>query len=167
MLRLTLRSVVFLMIVLIASGCHPARLHHYWEASPQRTPVPARQVIQTEDAPAPIGPYSQAIRAGGTIYTSGQIGLDPVTGELADGIEAQTRQALANLTAILTAAGVGPSDVVKATIYLTDLNDFTTVNAIYGELFTEAPPARSTVQVAALPRGALVEIEFVVMAARR
>ena len=124
-------------------------------------PAAPRRVVQTEQAPAPSGPYSQAIVAGPFIFTSGQIGLDPATGELADGVEAQTQQALANLTAILAAGGAGPADVVKATVYLADMDDYAAVNAVYGEVFATAPPARSTVQVAALPRSARVMIDLV------
>lgn len=120
-----------------------------------------RQTINTTAAPAAIGPYSQAVRAGDYIFTSGQIGLDPLTGRLVEGVEAQTRQALANLAVILQAAGATFEDVVKTTIFLTDMGDFQTVNMIYASEFAADPPARSTVQVAALPRRALVEIEMV------
>ena len=123
-----------------------------------------RAVVRTDAAPAPIGPYAQAIRAGELIYTSGELGLDPATGNLAEGVEAQARQALANLDAILTAAGSSPADVVKTTIYLADINDFVAVNKIYAEVFKDAPPARSTVQVAALPRDARVMIDIVAVA---
>lgn len=123
----------------------------------------SREVIATADAPAAIGPYSQAIKAGGFVFTAGQLGLDPATGKLAEGVEAQTRQALANLKAILAAAGSSPAQVVKTTIFLADLADFAKVNAIYAEVFDAAPPARSTVQVAALPSSARVEIEAVAL----
>lgn len=116
----------------------------------------------TDAAPAAIGPYSQAVSADGWLYTSGQIGLDPKTGALVPGgFDAQTRQALANLTAVLASAGCSFRDVVKATIYLTDMADFPVLNAIYGEVLTGHRPARSTVQAAALPKGALVEIDLV------
>ena len=120
-----------------------------------------RKVISTSQAPAAIGPYSQAIRSGNLLFASGQLGLDPATGNLVEGIEAQTRQALANLQAVLAAAGGGVANVVKTTIFLADMADFATVNAIYGEVFRHEPPARSTVQVAALPKGGLVEIEVI------
>lgn len=120
-----------------------------------------RKVISTSQAPAAIGPYSQAIRSGNLLFASGQLGLDPATGNLVEGIEAQTRQALANLQAVLAAAGGGVGNVVKTTIFLADMADFATVNAIYGEVFRHEPPARSTVQVAALPKGGLVEIEVI------
>jgi 2-iminobutanoate/2-iminopropanoate deaminase len=122
-----------------------------------------RTVIHTPNAPAAIGPYSQAIRAGNFLFASGQLGLDPASGNLAEGIEAQTRQALANLQAVLAEAGGSVDDVVKTTIFLADLGHFATVNALYGEVFKHEPPARSTVQVAALPKGGLVEIEIVAM----
>lgn len=118
--------------------------------------------VQTVAAPAAIGPYSQAIRAGAFLYCSGQIPLDPVSGELvAGGIAEQTEQVMKNMTGVLTAAGLNFARVVKTTIFLTDLGDFATVNTIYGRHFGAVPPARSTVQVAALPRGAAVEIECI------
>ena len=120
-----------------------------------------RKIISTSNAPAAIGPYSQAVQAGEYIFTAGQAGLDPATGALREGIEAQTTQTMDNLAAVLAAAGATFADVVKTTIFLTDLADFGTVNAIYGARFGQFPPARSTVQVAALPKGALVEIEMV------
>jgi len=120
-----------------------------------------RTVIHTTNAPAAIGPYSQAVRAGKFLFASGQLGLDPASGNLAEGIEAQTRQALANLQAVLAEAGGSVDNVVKTTIFLADLGQFAAVNALYGEVFTHEPPARSTVQVAALPKGGLVEIEIV------
>jgi 2-iminobutanoate/2-iminopropanoate deaminase len=121
-----------------------------------------KKAIATNRAPAAIGPYSQAIEVGGWLFLSGQIPLDPLSGQLVDsGIEDQTCQVLANLEAVLAAAGVDFSSVVKTTIYLTDLADFAAVNAIYGKAFPAAPPARATVQVAALPKGALVEIDCI------
>jgi 2-iminobutanoate/2-iminopropanoate deaminase len=122
----------------------------------------ARTAIHTEHAPAAIGPYSQAIRAGQLIFASGQIALDPRTGEMAQGgVEAQTRQVLANLAAVLEAGGATLADVVKTTIYLVDLEDFQKVNAIYAEHFPGIAPARATVQVSRLPRNALVEIDAI------
>jgi 2-iminobutanoate/2-iminopropanoate deaminase len=116
----------------------------------------------TDLAPAAIGPYSQAVSVGGWLYTSGQIGLDPKTGELVSGgFEAQAKQVLANLKAVLASAGCTFSDVVKATIYVADLASFATLNALYGEALGDHRPARSTVQAAALPKGALVEIDLV------
>ncbi len=125
----------------------------------------SKQIISTDGAPAAIGPYSQAVRAGGFVFLSGQIPLDPATGQMVEGdIEAQTRRVMANLEAVLTAAGTTFDRVVRATIYLTDLGDFAKVNAIYGEKFAKDPPARATVQVAALPKGAHVEIDLVAIA---
>ncbi|HYO49179.1 MAG TPA: RidA family protein [Chloroflexia bacterium] len=122
-----------------------------------------RQRIQTDNAPAAIGPYSQAIKVGNFVYTAGQVGLDPATGDLvAGGIKEQTRQALNNITAVLDAAGCSPSDVVKTTVFIMDMADFGAMNEVYAGVFgTDDPPARSTVQVAGLPRGARVEIECV------
>lgn len=122
-----------------------------------------RTAIRTTEAPAAIGPYSQAIRSGDLLFTSGQIPLDPATGVLIDGdITAQTRRVMENLSAVLAAAGASFADVVKTTIFLVDLADFAAVNAVYGERFASAPPARSTVQVARLPKEARVEIEMIV-----
>lgn len=118
--------------------------------------------IFAEGAPAALGPYSHAKRAGNYIFLSGQAGLDPATGTLVEGgIEAQTRRTLDNLGLVLKAAGCTFSDVVKTTIFLKDMNDFAVVNRIYGEYFKGEYPARSTVQVAGLPKNALVEIEFI------
>lgn len=121
-----------------------------------------KQIIQTENAPRAIGPYSIAVRVGDFVYTSGQIGLDPQSGVMVTGgIEAETRQVLTNLKAVVEAAGLTLQDVVKTTVFLKDMGDFAAMNAIYAEFFKENPPARSAVQVAALPKGALVEIEAV------
>lgn len=120
------------------------------------------EVIATDKAPEAIGPYSQAIRSGDLVFCSGQIALDPATGVLVgEDIESQTLQVLKNLRAVLAVRGLDLSDIVKTTIFLVDLNDFSKVNAIYGEEFNEHKPARSTVQVAGLPRGALIEIECI------
>ena len=122
-----------------------------------------KKAIETVAAPKAIGPYSQAIEAGGFLYVSGQVPLNPETGKLAgEGIEEQTRQVLANLGAIIGAAGAGFDDVVKTTIFLTDLSHFAKVNEIYGGSFKPPFPARATIQVSALPLGAKVEIEAVV-----
>ena len=123
----------------------------------------SRVAVATKHAPAAVGPYSQAIVAGGLIFSSGQLGLIPETGKLPVGIEAQTRQVLANLGSVLEAAGSTMDQVVKTTIFLVDMNDFATVNAIYADAFSTVPPARSTVQVAALPLGGLVEIEAIAL----
>jgi 2-iminobutanoate/2-iminopropanoate deaminase len=120
------------------------------------------QPISSDDAPAAIGPYSQAVTAGGLLFTAGQIALDPATGKIVEGgIVEQTKRVLANLSAVLAAAGASWNDVVKTTIYLVELADFSTVNDLYGQHLGPARPARSTVQVAALPRGALVEIDAI------
>jgi 2-iminobutanoate/2-iminopropanoate deaminase len=118
--------------------------------------------VSTERAPAAIGPYSQGIVAGGFLFTAGQIALDPSTGQLVGGdCVAQTERVLANLSAVLAEAGARWEDVVKTTVFLVDLNDFPRVNEVYGRALGAARPARSTVQVAALPRGALVEIDAI------
>lgn len=120
------------------------------------------EIISTDLAPKAIGPYSQAIELGNLVFTSGQIPLDPVTGELvAGGIEAQTRQVFVNLRAVLLAAGTELEKTVKATVFLADLNDFAAMNAVYAEAFGTARPARSTVQVARLPRDARIEIDLI------
>lgn len=120
------------------------------------------RIIQTDAAPAAIGPYSQATIAGGFLFTAGQIPLDAVSGELITGdVQAQTRQVLANLAAVLAAAGASWADVVKTTVFLTDMGDFPAFNEIYAATFGDARPARSTVQVSALPRGVSVEVELV------
>ena len=121
----------------------------------------SRQAISTGGAPAAIGPYSQPIRSGDMVFCSGQLGLDPVSGELVEGVEAQAERALRNLQSVLDAAGLGFDDVVKTTIFLADIGDFAAVNAVYARFMPDPPPARSTVQVAALPKGGLVEIEAI------
>jgi 2-iminobutanoate/2-iminopropanoate deaminase len=124
-----------------------------------------KKIISTSDAPAAVGPYSQAVRVGSTIYCAGQIPLDPKTGQIVSGgIDVQTRRVLDNVAAVLRVEGLSFEDVVKSTIFLTDLGDFQTVNEIYGSYFKEAPPARSTVQVPALPKGARIEIEVIAVA---
>jgi 2-iminobutanoate/2-iminopropanoate deaminase len=119
-------------------------------------------VIHSDQAPKAIGPYTQARRVGDLIYTAGQLGLDPASGNLVEGgIEAETRQVWANLTAVLEAAGSDLSHVAKTTVFMADLGEFAKMNAVYAEFFPESAPARSTVQVAALPKGGRVEIECV------
>jgi 2-iminobutanoate/2-iminopropanoate deaminase len=126
--------------------------------------TPQREVLLASGAPQPIGPYSVGIRAGGMVYASGSIGVDPATGELvAGGIEAETRQALTNLTAVLAAGGSDASLAVKTTVFLADLDDYPKMNSVYAEFFPQAPPARSAVGVARLPKGAAVEIEAIAM----
>lgn len=121
-----------------------------------------REVVESKDAPKPIGPYSQAIKAGGFVFCAGQIALDPATGQLAPGdIAAQTERVLKNLSAVLAAAGTDLDHAVKTTVFLKNISDFPAMNEVYGRYFKTAPPARSTVGAAALPRDALVEIEVV------
>lgn len=122
------------------------------------------QVIVTDKAPAAIGPYAQAVKAAGLLFCSGQIALDPASGEMVQGtVEDETRQVMKNLRGVLEAASIGFDRVVKTTIYLTDMTDFPVVNQVYGSFFTELKPARATVGVAALPRGARVEVEAVAL----
>lgn len=124
----------------------------------------SRTVVATPLAPAAIGPYSQAIAAGGWVFASGQIPIDPATGNLVEsGVREETARVLANLQAVLQAAGTSLDHVVKTTIFLTDLRDFAAVNEVYGQHFGASPPARATVQVAGLPRGARVEIEAIAL----
>lgn len=121
--------------------------------------------VKTDKAPTAIGPYSQGIIANGFLFSAGQIALDPATGQIVDGgITPQTERVMQNLDAVLSAAGLGWGDVVRTTVYLHDMADFPTVNEIYGRLIGDARPARSTVQVTALPRGGLVEIDLVAAA---
>jgi 2-iminobutanoate/2-iminopropanoate deaminase len=124
-----------------------------------------KKIISTSEAPAAIGPYSQAVRSGNFLFCSGQIPLDPKSGQIvADDIATQTRRVLDNVGAVLKAEGVSFENIVKTTIFLTDLGDFQTVNETYGSYFQQQPPARSTVQVSALPKGAKVEIEVIAVA---
>ena len=123
-----------------------------------------REPVQTDKAPAAIGPYSQAIRAGGFVFASGQIPIDPATGEFVQGgIAEQTEQVLKNLAAVLEAAGSGLDRIVKTTVFLADMKEFAQMNEVYAKYFTAAPPARATVAVAGLPRDARVEIEVVAL----
>ena len=124
-----------------------------------------KQIVATDEAPRAIGPYSQAVIAGGMVFASGQIPLDPRTGEfVAGGIREQTEQVMRNLSAVLGAAGSGLGRVLKATVYLADMADFAEMNEVYGSYFREEPPARSTVQAARLPRDARVEIDVIALA---
>jgi len=126
------------------------------------------EVVITANAPAPVGPYNQAVKAGGVLYCSGQIALDPSTGLMvgAGDVEAETRQVLSNLQAVLEAGGSSPGQVLRTTVFLADLGDFARVNAIYAELFSDGvSPARACVEVAALPKGARVEIDCIALAA--
>lgn len=128
------------------------------------SPAPSLEAVVTAAAPAPVGPYNQAVKAGGLLFCSGQIALDPATGEMVGSgdVEAETRQVLANLQAVLAAAGGSPQQVVRTTVFLTDLADFAKVNALYAEVFgAGVSPARACVQVAALPKGGRVEIDCI------
>ena len=123
-----------------------------------------REIISTDEAPEAIGPYSQAISAQGLVFTSGQIALDPVTGDLSDGgVAQQTDIVLRNLVAVLAAAGCAPTDVLRTTVYLVSMDDFPIVNEVYGRVFGSHPPARACVEVSRLPKGALVEIDAVAL----
>lgn len=124
-----------------------------------------KEIISTEHAPQAIGPYSQAVRAGNLIFASGQIPIDPETKEfVGGGVAEQTEQVLKNLTAVFEAAGIGLDQIVKTTVFLADMNDFTAMNEVYGKYFAENPPARATVQAARLPRDAKVEIDAIAVA---
>ena len=124
-----------------------------------------KDIIATDRAPQAIGPYSQAVRAGNLVFASGQIPIDPATGEfVAGGIAEQTEQVLRNLSAVFEAAGLGLGQVVKTTVFLADMDDFATMNEVYGRFFAQQPPARATVQAARLPRDARVEIEAIAVA---
>ena len=125
-----------------------------------------KEIVSTKNAPAAIGPYSQAIKAADLVFISGQIPLDPASGEIAgDSIEAQTERVMKNLEAVLKAAGSDLDKVMKTTIYLTDLSDFAVVNEIYGSYFNDSPPARATVEVSGLPKGVKVEIDAIALSA--
>ncbi len=125
----------------------------------------SKEIIATENAPAAVGPYSQATKVGNMVYSSGQIGLNPDGSGMVDGLENQCHQVLKNLSAVLEAAGSSLDNVAKTTVFLSDINDYKVVNAIYAEYFTGNPPARSAVEVANLPLGALVEIEAIAVVA--
>jgi 2-iminobutanoate/2-iminopropanoate deaminase len=136
-----------------------------FEAFKKRLSGTVRQIIKTGEAPQAIGPYSQAVVAGGLVFASGQIPLDPATGEFVEGgIAEQTEQVLRNLSKVLEAAGTSLARVLKTTVFLADMNDFAAMNEVYGRYFEREPPARSTVQAARLPRDARVEIDVVALA---
>jgi 2-iminobutanoate/2-iminopropanoate deaminase len=120
-----------------------------------------RTVVHTSSAPAALGPYSQGIAAAGLLFVAGQLPADPATSAIPDGIEAQTRQSLSNVATILEAGGASLASVVKTTVFLKNMNDFAAMNAVYGTFFTAAPPARSTIEVARLPRDVLIEVEAI------
>lgn len=146
-----LKNICVLMLILFIGGCNVN----------QQSKL-EKVVIQSPDAPAAIGPYSQAIQVGNTLYCSGQIAIDPATGQLVnETIEAETEQVLKNLGAVLKAAGMDYSDVVRATVYMSDMANYGRINSIYAKYFTEKPPARAAVQVANLPRYVNVEISCI------
>ena len=125
-----------------------------------------KKALFTDKAPRPIGPYSQAIKAGNFLFLAGQVPLDPATGELIEGdIATQTRRTMENIMAVLENAGLGPENVVKATVYLADMDDFPAMNEVYGTYFKETPPARAAIQVARLPKDAKVEIDMIALTA--
>ncbi len=127
-------------------------------------PCKEKEVVMSDQAPKAIGPYSPGIKAGNFVFVSGQLGFNPATGNIVEGgIEAETRQALTNVGKLLEAAGAGLKDVVKTTVFLRDINDFTRMNTVYAEFFKEKPPARSAFQVGALPRAAAVEVEAIAL----
>lgn len=127
-----------------------------------------KTIVHTDNAPAAVGPYSQAVKIGELVYTAGQIPLDPATGKMVEGdVQVQTEQVLQNLQAVLKAAGSSLKNVVKTTVFLQDMGDFAAMNAVYGRYFDKKPPARSAVQVAALPLGAQVEIEAVALVKKK
>lgn len=133
-----------------------------------QTVLTVKDIIATDRAPRAIGPYSQAVRAGDLVFASGQIPIDPATGEfVAGGIAEQTEQVLRNLTAVFSAAGLGLSQVVKTTVFLANMDDFTAMNEVYGRFFGAEPPARATVEAARLPRDARVEIEAIAVIGNR
>ncbi|MCH8946469.1 MAG: RidA family protein [Acidobacteria bacterium] len=124
-----------------------------------------KTIVQTEKAPAAIGPYSQAVKAGGFVFLSGQVALDPASGQVVEGdVRAQTERVLQNLQAVLAAAGSSLAAVVKTTVFLTDMNDFAAMNEVYGRFFSSDPPARATVQAARLPKDVQVEIDLIALA---
>ena len=122
-----------------------------------------RTVVRTSGAPAALGPYSQGVAGAGLVFCAGQLPIDPATGKIPDGIAAQTRQSLANLAAVLAAGGASITSVLKTTVFLQDMDQFAAMNAVYATVFTDSPPARSTVEVARLPRDALIEVEAIAL----
>jgi 2-iminobutanoate/2-iminopropanoate deaminase len=150
-----------LIIFLLVFGCGLLSGVVLTGALASRQESPARQVVFTDTAPQPIGPYSQAVTSGNLVFLSGQIGIDPASGNVSNSAEQQTTRAMENLWEVLREYGLGFGDVVQTRIYLVNLSDWTMVNEIYGSYFTKNYPARSAVQVAGLPKGALVEIEMV------
>jgi 2-iminobutanoate/2-iminopropanoate deaminase len=157
--------VVAVSLLLLVSFCAPQAIAKDKKSNNknQAQSAAAKQAVLSPDAPKPIGPYSQGIKAGEFIFLAGQTGADPATGQVTGDIKAQTERALKNLSAVLTAAGSSMDKVVKTTVYLKNISDFPAMNEVYATYFKETPPVRATVGVAALPRDALVEIELVAM----
>ncbi|MEW6470284.1 MAG: RidA family protein [Bacteroidota bacterium] len=151
-----MKQTTFITVAVLAIG-----FLLYLNFAPKKEPGFTKRVIYTDKAPKPIGPYSQGIMTGNTLFVSGQIALNTAGALDTSSIESETKQVLANINAILDAAGMGLGDVVKTTIYLTDLSHFKAVNEYYGKWFVHHPPARETVQVAALPKGARIEISVI------
>jgi len=151
-----MKQTTFITVAVLAIG-----FLLYLNFAPKKEPGFTKRVIYTEKAPKPIGPYSQGIMTGNTLFVSGQIALNTAGALDTSSIESETKQVLTNINAILDAAGMGFEDVVKTTIYLTDLSHFKAVNEYYGKWFVHNPPARETVQVAALPKGARIEISVI------
>ena len=146
-------------------GGRSVKICNLFAAPRKETDETLKQIIKSQEAPQAIGPYSQAVVAGGLVFASGQIPVDPATGQFVEGgVSEQTRQVLRNLSAVLEAAGSGLARVVKTTVFLADMNDFAEMNEAYGKFFGENPPARSTVQAARLPRDARVEIDVIALA---
>ncbi len=151
-----MKAFLLSSIVIFLASCAPQAQQ---PPTAEPVPVPEKEIIASQDAPAAIGPYSQAVRVGETVWLAGQISLDPVTGGLITGsIEIETRQVMSNIIAVLAAAGLELKDVVQTQVYLADLNDYQTFNEVYAEYFPSNPPARAVVEVSRLPRDAKVEI---------
>jgi 2-iminobutanoate/2-iminopropanoate deaminase len=160
-MNLTLR-IVSLFLISLSAFVQPQKDAGKSQATAPSASTANRAPVEARDAPKPIGPYSQAIKAGDFVFCAGQIALDPATGQLIQGdVSAQADRVLKNLSAVLAAAGTDLDHAVKTTIYLKNISDFTAVNEVYGRYFKSSPPARSTVGVAALPRDALIEIDIV------
>lgn len=150
---------MILLVLIFGCGVLLGALYTLYLLPPAEHPV--KTIVHSKEAPEPIGPYSQGIQSGDLVFLSGQIGLDPATGTLPGGVEAQTVRAMENIRAVLAESGLSFSDVIQTRIYLVNMSDFTSVNNVYGTYFNGTYPSRSTVQVAGLPKGALVEIEMV------
>jgi len=163
-MKLPLNLLFCTTCLLLLQACGKSKVENTQlvESLPRIKETVTRTTIQAENAPRAIGPYSQAVQVGNTLYLSGQIAINPITGEMVtDDIEEETRQVMANLEAVLNAGGMGFEDVVKTTIFMQDLSNYGLVNEVYGSYFEQSPPARETVQVAALPKNAGLEISMI------